>query len=341
VTVTRARTLTEFLAEQPRDGIDLAPLLADIEQRLFAQVESSDPFAARAARYLAGAGGKRFRPMLLGLVAHLGDGADPRIPDAGVVVELVHLATLYHDDVIDEASVRRGAVAANTRWGNTIAILTGDFLFARASELSAELGVEVTRIMARTIATLCEGQIREVQGTRSALPPDVPPLTPDFEHYLSVVADKTAALISTSCRLGALLARCSPELVEALAGYGTDVGMAFQLSDDILDVTSEPELLGKLPGTDLREGVRTLPVLFALEDDPEGELAALLDRPVLTDEGVRRAIALLRTSPAIERARAATRDYAEAAVAALAGIPDGAPARTLRELAEFTVTRAN
>ncbi len=321
-------------------GVDVTPVLEEVEHRLRKHVASSSVFVDEAARYLIDAGGKRFRPLLVALCSHLGDPDDPRIPDAGVVVELVHLATLYHDDVIDEAAARRGAPSANRRWDNTVAILTGDFLFARASELSADLGVEVTRIMAQTIATLCEGQIREVQGSRGALPPDIPRVDADLDHYLAVISEKTASLTATSCRLGALLAGCGRGEVDAATRYGWNVGMAFQLSDDILDVMSEETESGKTPGTDLREGVRTLPVLYAVEDDPAGELAALLDTDdVLTDHQIARALQLLRASPAIERARARASEYADDAIGCLALFPQGPAKRALTHLARYTVVR--
>jgi heptaprenyl diphosphate synthase len=324
-------------------GIDLAPVLDRVEQRLRRQVASSSPFLEEAARYLMDAGGKRFRPMLVALCSHLapaGVGDPGRIADAGAVVELVHVATLYHDDVIDEAVSRRGTASANRRWGNSVAILTGDYLFARASDLSADLGVEVTRIMARTIAKLCEGQIREMQGSRAPLPPHVPQLQADLDHYLEVVSAKTASLIATCCRLGALLSGSPPDEVEAASRYGWNLGMAFQLSDDILDVASDAEQSGKTPGTDLREGVRTIPVLYALEDEPDGELAGLLDADHVTEENVARALDLLRTSPAIDRARGLAADYARAAASSLAAFPRRRATRALRALADFTVVRS-
>jgi heptaprenyl diphosphate synthase len=273
------------------------------------------------------------------LASHLGDASRDEVADAGVVVELVHLATLYHDDVIDEAPARRGTPSANTRWDNTIAILTGDYLFARASELSADLGVEVTRIMAQTIATLCEGQIREVQGSVGALPPDVPMLDPTMDHYLTVVSEKTASLIATSARLGALLAGCEDDIVKAATDYGWNMGMAFQLSDDLLDIASESEDSGKTPGTDLREGVRTLPVLYALDEAPDGELADILGSSDLTDGQVERALKLLRTSDAMGRARGTAAEYVRASVEALAPF-DGQPiTKALRRLSEYALDR--
>lgn len=333
------------LVQLEAHGLPIAGVLEAVEARLAEQVASSHAFVDEAARYLIGAGGKRFRPLLVALSGHLGSdgvehpgGVEGALVDAGAIVELVHLATLYHDDVIDEAPARRGTPSANSRWDNTVAILTGDYLFARASELSADLGVEVTRIMSRTLARLCEGQIGEVQGSDGALPPDVPRLRPTLDHYLEVVSGKTASLIETSCRYGALLSGVPAAGVDAAAVYGWNVGMAFQLSDDILDIASDHEDSGKTPGTDLREGVRTLPVLYALEADEDGELAALLDG-ALSDAEVARALELLRSSDALERARVHASGYVTAAVAALEGF-DAAPVVTaLTRLAEYAVDR--
>jgi heptaprenyl diphosphate synthase len=337
------------LSQLESHGLPVAGTLDRVEDALHAQVRSSHAFVDEAARYLITAGGKRFRPLMVALAGHLGpDGADAtdggaqrsELVDAGVIVELVHLATLYHDDVIDEAPARRGAPSANSRWDNTVAILTGDYLFACASALSADLGVEVTRIMASTLAALCEGQIREVQGSMSALLPDVPTLEPTLEHYLEAISGKTASLIATSCRYGALLSGVDRDGVEAAARYGWNVGMAFQLSDDVLDIASDAEVSGKTPGTDLREGVRTLPVLYALEEDPEGELAALLDGGVPEDADVDRAIALLRGSSAIERARASAGEYVTAAVDELERFGDRRVVTALTRLAEYALHRA-
>ena len=328
------------LDELEAHGLPIAHTLTVVEELLKEQVASSHAFMQQAARYLMDAGGKRFRPMLVALTAHLGEADRPEIAQAGVVVELVHLATLYHDDVIDEATARRGAVSANARWDNTVSILTGDYLFARASELSADLGVEVTRIMARTIAQLCEGQIMEVQGSAGALPPDVPRLEPTVEHYLRVIGGKTASLIASSCRLGALLSGCSREEIEAATVYGWNVGLAFQLSDDLLDIASEHEDSGKTPGTDLVEGVRTLPVLFALEDEDGDELRALVEKgPELTDDEVRRALELLRDAPAMARAREVALDYVDTAVDQLDTFGDRPVVKALTRLAEFAVDR--
>lgn len=321
-------------------GLPVSGTLDRVEAKLHEQVRNSHAFVDEVARYLIAAGGKRFRPLLVALTGHLGDAERPELVDAGVIVELVHLATLYHDDVIDEAPARRGAASANARWDNTVAILTGDYLFARASALSADLGVEVTRIMADTLAALCEGQIREVQGSMSGQLPDVPTLEPTREHYLEVVSGKTASLIATSCRYGALLSGVDADGVEAAARYGWNVGMAFQLSDDILDIASDHEDSGKTPGTDLKEGVHTLPVLYALQDAPDGELAGLLSGGPPGDEQVARALTLLRGSDVLDRSRAAAAGYVDAAVAELDRFGDRPIVTALTRLAEYALDRA-
>lgn len=323
-------------------GVDLRPGLALVEERLRTTVASDLPFAQDASRYLIDAGGKRFRPMLVLLTGMLAGAAptDDRLVDAGVVVELVHLSTLYHDDVIDAADVRRGAPAAHVKWSNTVAILTGDFLLARASELSAALGVEVTRVMARTIADLCAGQIREVQGSLAARTHGAPVLEPTREHYLTVIGEKTASLISASCRLGAILSGQPPEAVDIVTDYGWRLGMSFQLADDVLDVIGETDDSGKVPGTDLREGVRTLPVLLALEADGDASpLPGLLADP--TDDNVAAALEILRGHPAIELARDAARLEAGMAKRALRTLPHPVPGVLdgLVYLTEYAVDR--
>lgn len=310
--------LDDLTARGADQGVDLRPGLLAVEQQIRDTVISTNPFVTDAAQYLVDAGGKRFRPMLV-MLAGMAGGAAPTHPDlvsAGVIVELVHLSTLYHDDVIDAADTRRGATAAHVKWSNTVSILTGDFLLARASELSAALGVEVTRIMARTISALCEGQIREVQGSFEASIHGATRYAPTREHYLQVINDKTASLIASSCRLGALLSGQSSGAIELLTQFGHHLGLAFQLADDVLDIASESTDSGKIPGTDLREGVQTLPVLLALEQEgPTSRLAALLEDP--TDANVAAALDLLRRHPALAEARQAARDEAAKAKTAL------------------------
>lgn len=330
---------TPVLEQLEAHGLPVAGVLDAVEVKLADQVASSHAFVDEAARYLIDAGGKRFRPLLVALTGHLGDASRSELVDAGVIVELVHLATLYHDDVIDEATARRGTPSANSRWDNTVAILTGDYLFARASDLSADLGVEVTRIMARTLARLCEGQIAEVQSSLGALPPDVPQIPATRDHYLNVIAGKTASLIETACRYGAMLSGVDPNGVEHAASYGFNVGMAFQLSDDIIDIAADHEQSGKTPGTDLREGVHTLPVLIALENDPEGNLARLLDGP-LTDDDVAAALTLLRAGDVLDRARAAAATYVDHAIEHLTPFGDRPVTKALQRLAEYALDRA-
>lgn len=337
--IARLQIPGPVLDDLEANGLPIAGMLEAVEHRLNAQVGSSHAFVDEAARYLISAGGKRFRPLLVALTGYLGDPDRPELIDAASIVELVHLATLYHDDVIDEAPARRGTPSANSRWDNTVAILTGDYLFAVASELSADLGVEVTRIMARTLARLCEGQIREVQGSFGSLPPDVPTLDPTMGHYLEVVSGKTASLIETSCRYGALLSGVDASGIDAAAHYGWNVGMAFQLSDDVLDIASDHVDSGKTPGTDLKEGVRTLPVLYALDDDPDGELAALLDGE-MSDAEVARAIALLRRGDALDRAREHAGRYVRASIDALEPFGDRPVVTALTRLADYALDRA-
>ncbi len=298
--------------------------LAAVERLLRESVTSDYPFVTETSRHLLDAGGKRFRPLVVLLAAHFGDSKAQGVVPSAVAIELTHLSTLYHDDVMDEADLRRGAVSANSRWTNTIAILTGDFLFARASEITADLGTDATRILAQTIAVLCEGQIRETVG-----PGDGPPV----EHYLQVIAEKTGSLIATSGRLGALLSGAGPEVVAALTEYGSRIGVAFQLSDDMLDLTSESVDSGKTPGTDLREGISTLPVLYAVQEGFEVP-ADLSDDAVLAAT-----LAGLRIHPALERARQVLTEEAEAARGCLSGLPDVPARAALETLCDFVVAR--
>jgi len=295
------------------------------------RVESSG-MLSETSSYLIAAGGKRFRAMLVLLAGHFGDPADPRLVPGSVSIELVHLATLYHDDVIDEADARRGAPSANMRWDNTVAILSGDYLFARASEISTDLGVEVCRLLARTIAILCDGQIREVDSSASVDQP--------VDNYLSIIRRKTASLIATSCRLGALLSDAEPERVDILEEFGDALGMAYQLSDDIMDITSTQMELGKEPGQDLREGVYTLPVLDALaNDDQREELARILGHGAPDGEMLDRALEIIRSGGSVDRARQAVTTEVERATALARRLPQGPARHALIQLAKFLAAR--
>jgi heptaprenyl diphosphate synthase len=304
--------------------------LDDIESALLEAVRSDDEFVAVAASYLVDAGGKRFRPMVSLLAAHFGDPMRPEIVPAAVVVELTHLATLYHDDVMDEATVRRGAASANARWDNTVAILTGDFLFSRASNLLADLGPYAVRLQARTFERLVSGQIRETVGPRDGADP--------IDHYLTVLADKTGSLIATAAEFGAHYAGVDDLAIGTLRRFGEQIGVAFQISDDILDIASDSAESGKTPGTDLREGVATLPVLYALRSgDAAGErLRTLVSGPLLDDATHAEALALLRASSAMDEARAALQAYADSARDTLVDLP-AVPARAALEVLTDTV----
>ncbi len=308
--------------------------LEEVERRLTEAVKSDDELVGPALRHLVAAGGKRFRPMLALVAGQFGDPDAPGVVRSAVVVELTHVATLYHDDVMDEALVRRGAPSANARWGNSVAILTGDFLFARASQIAADLGTESVRIQARTFERLVQGQLRETIGPRPGEDP--------VAHYLSVLSDKTASLISTSARLGALHSGAPAEVVEVLARYGERIGMAFQLADDLLDIASEATVSGKTPGTDLREGIATLPMLYVRRstEPADARLKALLSGPI-PDEGEHaEALQLLRAHPAMEQARREVHHWASEARAVLAPLPDIPARRALEAVCDQAVDRA-
>jgi heptaprenyl diphosphate synthase len=302
--------------------------LEQVEVRLREVVQSAHPMLTEAAAHLVDAGGKRFRPLLTLLAAHFGEGVNAEVIDAAVVVELTHLATLYHDDVMDEAHVRRGAESANTRWTNTVAILTGDYLFARASDLTAGLGTEATHLQSRTFARLVEGQIAETAGPLAG--------QDAIEHHLQVLADKTGSLISTSARLGALMAGVDRGLVDTVAEYGEVIGVAFQLSDDLIDVLSEAGQSGKTPGTDLREGIATLPVLLAQDD---ADLMAVLHGDLSTDAALDEALRSLRAHPALDLARERMSSYVDRAREIALTLPEGAPRQALMALADYVLAR--
>jgi len=308
--------------------------LVEIEARLATAVASDAPFVTEAARHLLDAGGKRFRPLLVLLAAELGDPDAEGVVPAALVVELTHLATLYHDDVMDEALLRRGAPSANARFGNSVAILIGDWLFAQASDIVADLGTEAVRIQARTFSRLVQGQVRETKG-----PGDDDPL----EHYLSVVADKTGSLIAAAARMGALTAGVSPATQLVVTEFGEHIGAAFQLSDDVLDVASNAVESGKTPGTDLREGVPTLPVLLALRsgDPADARLRELLTDDLSDDALHAEALGLLREHPALDDARGHVLDRAERARALLVDLPAGSARDALDALCDLVVTRTS
>ena len=307
--------------------------LDEVEDLMRASVKSDYPFVTETSRHLVEAGGKRFRPLVVLLSAYFGDPGAPGIIPAAVVVELTHLATLYHDDVMDEATLRRGATSANTRWGNTVAILTGDFLFARASDMLADLGPRAVRIQARTFERLVHGQIRESVGPEPGVDP--------VEHYLRVLSDKTGSLIGTCARFGSMLAGADEPTVERLSRFGERIGVAFQLADDLLDVAAEAGQSGKTPGTDLREGVHTLPVLLALRSAAPGDarLRELLTGDLSGDHRRAEALAGLRVHPALGEARRIAVGWAEEASQALQPLPDVPAKAALQSVCRAIVDR--
>lgn len=254
---------------------DLVPIdgvwarLDRVEARLYEATVAESRFLTEIAQHGIRAGGKRYRPLLAQVAAELGPNRDEGGPvEAGVAVELVHLGSLYHDDVIDEAETRRGQASVNHNWTNTVAILAGDFLLARASEVAAPLGEEAVALIARTYATLCEGQVLELQFTND--------LSHGPEGYFQVIGGKTASLIRTSARLGALTAGASSDAVEAISEWAWEMGLVFQMTDDVLDFVADDEFLGKPAGSDIGEGVFTLPVLLAAEGPRGAEVRDLL-----------------------------------------------------------------
>ncbi len=315
------------LADRLRRGLDA------VEIALRAAVTSDYPFVTETSTHLVSAGGKRFRPLLALVAAQYGDPDAAGIVPASVVVELTHLATLYHDDVMDEADLRRGAPSANARWDNTVAILTGDFLFARAADIASDLGTEIVRLQARTFERLCIGQIRETVGPAEGEDP--------VAHHLEVLAGKTGSLIALAGRMGAMTSGAPEGIAAAVAEYGEKFGVAFQLSDDLLDIASESEASGKTPGTDLREGIRTLPVLLALRGtDPGGARLRELLSGALTDDALHaEALALLRQSPAMAEARTELVSWAEAARAELGSLPPGPVTDALSQMCDVVVDR--
>ncbi|MBV8788882.1 MAG: polyprenyl synthetase family protein [Mycobacterium sp.] len=314
-----------------RDGV------ARIEQLMDTELNSADDVMTDSLTHLFKAGGKRFRPLFTVLSAQLGPNPDAiEVTTAGAVIELVHLATLYHDDVMDEAEVRRGTPTANVRWSNNVAILAGDYLFATASRLVSRLGPEAVRLIAETFAQLVTGQMRETRGLRDAAEGADP-----IEHYLKVVYEKTACLIAAAGRFGAMFSGADADQVERLSRLGGIVGTAFQISDDIIDIDSDSQESGKLPGTDVREGVHTLPMLYALsEPGPEAaRLRELLSGPIDDDEVVAEALTLLRASPGMAKAKRSLQEYAERAHQELALLPDVPGRYALQTLIDYTISR--
>jgi heptaprenyl diphosphate synthase len=326
------RVIPGLEAPDPVLESDVRGRLEEVEVALEKAVRADSEMLAQTSSYLLAAGGKRFRPMLVLLAGYFGDPTDPRLIPGSVSIELVHLATLYHDDVIDEAESRRGIESVNARWDNTVAILTGDYLFARASEISTDLGTDVCALLARTIATLCDGQIREVEASGR--------VTQTQEAYLEIIRRKTGALIATSCRLGGMLSDAPTDSLDVLEGFGEALGLAFQLSDDIMDVASSEAELGKEPGVDMKEGVYTLPVLHALTvGERRKELRGLLAEGVPEGDGIARALEIVRAPETLEHARRAVSAEVARARGLAEQLPEVPARRALVTLAEYLAAR--
>jgi heptaprenyl diphosphate synthase len=319
-----------------------------VARRLAEVVDHDDPFIAEASGHLATAGGKRFRPLLTLLASEVGTGWNEQVVDAAVGVELTHLASLYHDDVMDEADLRRGVESANARYGNATAILVGDLLFGTASSVVAGLGAEAVRIQADTFVRLCAGQIRDDRQTLDPAPAGAA-LAGDADDpaavtaYLQILADKTGALIATAARYGAMFGGCDAATVRTLTDYGERLGVVFQLADDLLDVASPADTSGKTPGTDLREGKATLPVLYARTstDPADARLLELTRAPIEDPDLLAEALELLRAHPAMGQARAHAARVADEARMLLDGLDPSPAVDALRGLVDGVAERSS
>ena len=304
-----------------------------VEALLRSHIEGEYPLVIETSRHLVEAGGKRLRPLLTLIAAQFGDPTKFGIIQSAVLSELTHLATLYHDDVMDEAPLRRGVESANNRWGNSVAILTGDYLFAKASQLLADLGPEAVRLQAKTFERLVIGQINETQGKTAGLSM--------IDHYLQVVSDKTGSLIATSARFGALLSGAEPKVVDVLTKFGEKVGIAFQIADDLLDVQSDSTESGKTPGTDLKEGVPTLVTLYAMasSDPADKDLADRLSKPIPESE-INKTIIELRNHKAVSEVKIFLLRIADESNQLLSELPSGPARDALSNLITALVSRS-
>ena len=307
--------------------------MLQVEELMRTHLDGKYPFVIETSRHLVDAGGKRLRPLVALLAARFGKGCDIDVLKSAVVVELTHLGTLYHDDVMDEAPLRRGVESANNRWTNTVAILTGDYLFAKVSALLADLGPEAVRLQAHTFERLVIGQIKETQV-------QTPGLT-QLEHYLAVISDKTSSLIATSARYGAMISGASDEAIEILTQYGEKMGTVFQLADDIIDIESTTAESGKTPGTDLREGVPTLVTLFILdsENPADADLKKILSAPIIDEAIVQQTLTTLRTHQAMAKAKAMVAALGDESREILAPLPDSPAKSALISLCDAVITR--
>lgn len=314
--------------------------VAQVETQLNEELHFGDALADVSGRYLFEAGGKRVRPMLTLLIAQLGNGATPEILTASAAIEMTHLASLYHDDVMDEAPLRRGVASTHQVWGNSVAILTGDLLFSRASTLMSRLGEEAMTLQSATFERLCLGQLHETIGPREG--------EDAVTHYIDVLADKTGSLISAAARCGIVYSGAPREYEAAVVEFGDKIGVAFQLADDVIDLDPASEATGKKAGTDLRAGVPTLPTLLlerqGLTDPAAAALLARIrsdaeEHTAEADADLELAIAELFAHPVTQATRDEARRWAAEAVAALAPLPEGPVKKALTAFADHVVSR--
>ena len=307
--------------------------LKKVEELMRSHIKGDYPLVVETSRHLVEAGGKRLRPLLTLLSAQFGDPTNYDIIKAAVCCELTHLATLYHDDVMDDAALRRGVVSANKKWDNAVAILTGDYLFSKVSDMLADIGPEAVKLQAKTFERLVIGQIKETQGKSEGLS--------QIDHYMKVVADKTGSLIATSARFGALLSGASMEVVETLTKFGEKIGVAFQVADDLLDIASTETASGKTPGTDLKEGVPTLVTLFVMADNDSADkvLIEKLSKPI-SDQDLASVIQELRHHKALKKVQDYLSNVAKEANQLLVDLPNGPAKSALENLTFALVNRS-
>ena len=313
-----------------------ASLLADmakVEELMRSHIKGDYPLVIETSRHLVEAGGKRLRPLLTLLAAQFGDPSNYDIIKAAVCCELTHLATLYHDDVMDDAVLRRGVISANKKWDNAVAILTGDYLFSKVSDMLADIGPEAVKLQAKTFERLVIGQIKETQGKSEGLS--------QIDHYMKVVADKTGSLIATSARFGALLSGASGKTVEVLTKFGEKIGVAFQVADDLLDISSNETASGKTPGTDLKEGIPTLVTLYviAANNPADKDLISKLKGPI-SESDLPGVITQLRSHKALSDVKDYLANVANEANDLLTDLPEGAAKEALKNLTFALVNRS-
>jgi heptaprenyl diphosphate synthase len=308
--------------------------MVEVEALLRLQIEGKYPLVIETSRHLVEAGGKRLRPLLTLITSHYGDPTAHGVIEAAVVCELTHVATLYHDDVMDEAPLRRGVQSANNRWGNTVAILTGDYLFARTSDMLADLGPAAVHLQAQTFERLVIGQIMETQGPADGADP--------LQHYLGVVADKTGSLIAASAQFGAMLAGAPSEQINTLAAFGEKIGITFQLVDDVIDIASQSHESGKTPGTDLKEGVPTLVTLNVMKSTrtQDRDLQELLKGPITDQNVINQVLGQLRTHPALDQSREQLLEIANQARNLLRPLPVNDATGALFSLCDAVIDRS-